>query len=190
LNYERSSKNLSNKYGEFFPVEISPWGYNETTAQEFFPLDKKEIGAASYNWIDIDKYKGSYQPTINSDDLPDDIKDASDKILNEIIECKKCRHVYKIIKQELEFYKKENIALPRFCPDCRYLERFNKLNHPKIYYRRCQCGGATSENGVYQNTASHSHHKKDHCPNEFETTYSPERKEIIYCEVCYQQEIV
>ncbi len=27
------------------------------------------------------------------------------------------------------------------------------------------------------------------CPNEFETSYAPERPEIVYCEKCYQQEV-
>ena len=30
------------KYGEFFPPEFSPFGYNETIAQEYFPLTKKK----------------------------------------------------------------------------------------------------------------------------------------------------
>ena len=183
------------KYGEFFPPETSPWGYNETTANEFFPLDRKQIEAAGYNWIDIALYKGSYQPTIKAKDLPDDIKNINDSILNEIIECEKCLKVFRVIKQEFDFYKKESIALPRKCPDCRYLERFNKMNLPRLYSGKCQCAGQMSElkdqisDFRYQNTASHFH-GKEHCPNEFETTYAPERPEIVYCEKCYQEEVV
>ena len=29
-------------YGEFFPPELSPFAYNETIAQEYFPLTKEE----------------------------------------------------------------------------------------------------------------------------------------------------
>ncbi len=28
------------------------------------------------------------------------------------------------------------------------------------------------------------------CENEFETSYSPDRLEIIYCEKCYQSEVI
>lgn len=28
------------------------------------------------------------------------------------------------------------------------------------------------------------------CPNEFETTYTPDRPEIVYCEACYLAEVV
>jgi hypothetical protein len=31
------------KYGEFFPSELSPFAYNETTAQEYYPLTKKKL---------------------------------------------------------------------------------------------------------------------------------------------------
>ena len=47
---------------------------------------------------------------------------------------------------------------------------------------------ANSQN-KYQNTIQHAHGTEP-CPNEFETTYSPDRPEIVYCEQCYQQEVV
>lgn len=28
------------------------------------------------------------------------------------------------------------------------------------------------------------------CPNEFQTSYAPDRPEIVYCEACYQAEVV
>lgn len=30
------------KWGEFFPITMSPFAYNETVAQEYFPLSKEE----------------------------------------------------------------------------------------------------------------------------------------------------
>lgn len=41
----------------------------------------------------------------------------------------------------------------------------------------------------YINTANHFH-GDNHCPNEFETSYAPERPEIVYCEDCYQNEVI
>ena len=31
------------EWGEFFPSSLSPFGYNETVAQEYFPLSRKEV---------------------------------------------------------------------------------------------------------------------------------------------------
>ena len=38
------------KYGEFFPSDLSPFAYNETIAQEFYPKIKKEIISFGFNF--------------------------------------------------------------------------------------------------------------------------------------------
>jgi len=63
------------------------------------------------------------------------------------------------------------------------------VNPPKLWHRKCQCSGTQSENGLYNNTRTHEH-KGDSCQNEFETAISDERKEIVYCEKCYQDEFI
>ena len=82
-----------------------------------------------------------------------------------------------------------NLPLPRLCSNCRHYQRIKQRNPLKLWHRQCQCAGEKSDNKVYQNTIQHFH-SNEHCPNEFETTYSPDRKEIVYCEKCYQQEVV
>jgi hypothetical protein len=82
-----------------------------------------------------------------------------------------------------------NLPLPRLCPNCRHYQRLKQRNPLKLWKRHCQCAGGKSSNGVYQNTVVHNHGTNP-CPNEFETSYSPERPEIIYCEECYLKEVV
>lgn len=36
--------------GEFFSPFYSPFGYNESLAQEFFPLEKQEALSKGYAW--------------------------------------------------------------------------------------------------------------------------------------------
>jgi len=36
---------------------------------------------------------------------------------------------------------------------------------------------------------NHHNHNAGKCEIEFETSYAPERPEIVYCEKCYQQEV-
>ena len=115
--------------------------------------------------------------------LPDNIKDTDEQILKEVIECESCRRPFKIIENELIFLKRFNLALPRKCFECRHQERFKKVNPPKLYHRQCMCGGAESP----RTTVEHSH--SGQCTNEFETSYAPERPEIVYCEKCFQQEV-
>ena len=188
------SKGRIYKYGEFFPPELSPFAYNETIAQEYFPLSRNEAEAQGYRWKDQETrdYKITKTPT----ELPDHIKDVKDDILNEIIGCshegkcnEQCTTAFKIIPQELQFYKRMNLPLPRLCPNCRHYQRLKQRNPLKLWHRKCQCAGEKSENGVYQNTISHQH-GEGKCPNEFETSYAPDRKEIVYCETCYNAEVV
>ncbi|MDA2921921.1 hypothetical protein MYX07_01505 [Patescibacteria group bacterium AH-259-L07] len=181
-------------YGEFFPAGLSPFAYNETVAQEYFPLTKEQALEQGYTWKDPEQR--NYQLSITSDQLPDHIKDVDDDILKQVIGCehkgkcnKQCTTAFKIIPDELQFYKKMNLPLPRLCPNCRHYQRLQQRNPLKLWHRKCQCAGEKSDNNVYKNTAKHFHNT-NHCSNEFETTYSAERKEIVYCKKCYQAEVV
>jgi hypothetical protein len=187
-------KGRSFVFGDFFPSEISPFAYNETVAQEYFPISKGQAGQLGISWKEMTER--NYKVSIDLENLSNDIKDVEDSITKEIIGCAHkglcghpCTTAFKITERELQFYRKFNIALPRLCPNCRHYERLAQRTPLKLWRRKCQCAGEKSENGVYQNTAKHSH-GNDPCPNEFETSYAPDRPEIVYCEKCYQQEVV
>ena len=170
------------RYGEFFPAEFSPFGYNQSVAYEHFPLTHEQAKEQGFSWRDpIDR---DYQPTMQASDLPDHIQDVHESILQEIIEClhaRQCAHnctlAYQIIPKELQFYNRFNLPLPRLCVNCRHYERLQKRNSLHLYHRSCMC------------TQSHQHHTGQ-CQNEFETSFSHARPEIVYCEQCYQQEVV
>ncbi len=181
------------KYGEFFPSDLSPFAYNETIAQEYFTKTKEEIIKEGY--IYRTPLEKDYQVTIKSTDLPDHIEDISDSILEEVIAClnngqelTQYTKAYRIIKSELDFLKNNNIALPRYCPNCRHYKRLSQRNPFKLWHRKCQCAGLNSTNKKYKNTIKHFHGNES-CPNEFETSYASNRPEIVYCEKCYQQEV-
>jgi len=192
--YERKKGELiermktNGEYGEFFPASLSPFGYNETHGDIYMPMKKEEALRRGFNWQDnvlITKGKGTLSP----EEMPDNIKDVPDSISKEALTCVSCERNYNIISPEIEFYKRMNIPVPRLCPDCRYRRRISLRPPRKVWHRKCQCAGTKSENGVYTNTTKHQH-GEGKCPNEFETSYAPERKEIVYCEQCYQNEVV
>ncbi|MDA2935607.1 hypothetical protein MYX06_00090 [Patescibacteria group bacterium AH-259-L05] len=154
------------KYGEFFPIELSPQFYNETVAQRFFPLSKQEIINKGYQWKDPEQH--TYEITIKANDLPDHIKDVSDDMLQEVIECAQCRKGFKIIQMELGFLHKMNLPLPRSCPFCRINKKFNQwVKNLQIVTRTCS-----------------------QCSSEFETSYSKERAKTILCKQCYLKQVV
>jgi hypothetical protein len=163
------------KYGEFYPIELSPFGYNETLAMEDFLLSKEEVLSNNYNWQDnLQKTKG--KETLLSRDIPESINDVEDSILNEVLACIECQRNYKIVPNELIFYRKMGIPIPRKCFYCRHADRVKRRNPFKLWYRRCMCD------------KMHSNHEGE-CKEEFETSYAPDRPEIVYCEKCYQAEV-
>jgi hypothetical protein len=156
------------EYGEFFPPQLSPFGYNETEGAVYMPLKKEEAVAQGYKWEDL--VPGTFgKETIQPEDIPDDITQIQESILKQILKCNFCSKNYNIITSELQFYKRENIPIPRLCPDCRYKNRISLRPPRKLWHRKCMKPG---------------------CNNEFETSYAPDRSEIVYCESCYQQEVV
>ncbi len=151
------------RYGEFLPNDFCPWKYNESTAYEWFPLDKEETLKKGFTWRDPDPRE--YQDATT--EIPDHIKDVSEGILKEILKCELCGKNYKIIKMELDFYRRFNIPIPRQCPLCRDLSRTKQLNPIELHDRDCaKCGGS------------------------IRTSYAPDRPEVVYCEECYSKEVV
>jgi len=154
------------KYGEFFPIELSPFAYNQTLAHDHFMISKEKALEEGYLWKDTAPQE--YQITLDSKDLPETIEEVSDDIFGSIIGCIKCKRAFRIIKQELEFLRREKLPLPRHCVDCRHSIRMDQRLPSKLFLRRCMNEG---------------------CINEFETSYAPDRPEIVYCESCYNKEV-
>ncbi|MFA4815211.1 MAG: zinc-ribbon domain containing protein, partial [Candidatus Gracilibacteria bacterium] len=76
--------------------------------------------------------------------------------------CEACGKVFKYIQKELEFYRRMSLSEPTKCHDCRHKARMTQHNPRKLWKRNCM-----------------------KCQKEIETSYSPERSEIVYCEKCY-----
>ncbi|MDP2630652.1 MAG: hypothetical protein Q8P56_04545 [Candidatus Uhrbacteria bacterium] len=164
------------EWGEFFPPSLSQYGYNETVAYQYFPLSKEEALSQGFRWQDnLPGTRG--KETVAPGLIPDMVDDAPDSFSKEILACADCGKNYRILSQELAFYKKIQEALPRRCPDCRYVARLKIRNPHELWHRQCMC-----------DQSGHEH--VDRCTIEFETSYAPNRSERVYCEACYQKEVI
>lgn len=168
------------EWGEFFPANIARFAYNETVAQEYFPLSKEEVLKRGWKWRDETDEMPKVERIIPASQLPDAIDDVpdlsapstmlgtgsalakADDILQWAIECEATKRPFKIIKQELEFYRKMRLPVPRLHPDERHRRRMALRNPRKLWDRECA-----------------------KCGNPITTSYPPERPEIVYCESCY-----
>jgi hypothetical protein len=154
------------EWSKYFPVDLSPFAYNETVAQEYFPLTKEEVESKGWRWRDKEDDIPDVEKIIPASRLPDAISDIPDDILNWAIECEKTKRPFRIVKQELEFHRKMNIPVPHLHPDERHKRRMQLRNPRKLWQREC-----------------------GKCNKEIQTTYDSSRPEIIYCEKCYLSEV-
>ena len=180
---------------EFFHPSLSPFGYNETVAQEYYPLSSDHHPEAQWNeaegsimvpslhsgwqsWInfaDAGYHRSDYSSdpkipawvtTLTGDQVPVDITMVTDDILKQVIICEISGRPYMIQRAELEFYHKHMLELPRKHPDVRHEERMKLRTGRTLYLRTC-----------------------DNCDNEILSVYDQKYESRVYCETCYQQEI-
>jgi len=153
-------------HGLMMPIEIAPFAYNESIAEDNLPLSKEEALKEGYRWEDdIQMTRG--KETLLPESIPDNIKDVADDITKEILRCMSCERNYKITEQELVFYKKMILPVPRKCFYCRYQNRIKRRGSFKFFKRNC-----------------------DNCGRETHTNLTKEDAPIMYCEKCYQQEVI
>ncbi len=119
------------EWGEFFDPSLSPFWYNETVATEYYPLNKEDAIALGFNWSDyeapfpkVDKIvEGSKLWTASCDIINQQKPELLEKILNYAIKCEVSGKLFRLVKQEIEFYIKHKLPLPRKHPDIRHQER-------------------------------------------------------------------
>ena len=148
------------EWGEYFNPSLSYMGYSETVAEETAPLSKEEVLKRGWQWYETQEKKDVYmRPAVP---IPETIVEVPEDICEQILTCSVTGHPFKIIPQELKFYRTMGLPLPKKCPDQRHKDRMALRNPRKLWSRKCaKCG-----KGI-------------------ETTYSAERPEVVYCEECY-----
>ncbi len=152
----------------FFHPNISPFPYNDTCAQERFPETKEQILAQERWWID-------HEHTMHADTwyTPENItyytsKDHDQEILSWVLVCTATWRPYRIIEQELDFYKKFALPIPTKHHEERYQQRFTQRVLPRTLYTR-SCMKTWRE---------------------ILTPYAPERPEIVWSEEVWDQEFL
>ena len=147
-------------------MAMSPFGYNETLANDYFPLTKEEALEQGFVWSDYEAPLPQAERMVEGSELSDDISTVSDEILNEAIICEVTGRPFLLVKPELEFYRKHNLPLPRKHPDVRYAERMALRNPRTLHKRGCSV-----------------------CGSEMVAVFPAGDSRKVLCDVCYQKEI-
>ncbi len=156
----------TDEYGEFFPVTFSPFGYNKSTAQMYYPLEKEKAVSQGWKWDDSPDAPPNVTKIIPSTGLPDSIDKIPDDILNWAVNCEVTGKPFRITTAELRFYRTQRLPIPHRSPDQRHLDRFHQRNPRRFWERQCA-----------------------KCQKKIRTTYAPERQEKVCCEECYLKTI-
>ena len=158
------------EYGEFFPMNLGLVPYQTSIAQKYFPLEREEAERRGIPWYD--EPVSLLQEGIRirrAEEVPRNIRDADDSILNNAILCEKTGRPFRMIPKELQFYRQLNVPLPTLHPWERMRARDRLEQGVRLYPFLCpQCG------------------KEKH------TVYPPaEQKRLtILCEACYLQSVL
>jgi hypothetical protein len=149
------------EWGLFFPMDKSMFAYNETVANDFFPLSKEEVEGRGFRWLEEEVREKGTGAVIS-----DSIHDVTDDLVGEILVCEKTGRPYKLVPRELKLYRQLEVPVPPFAPETRNRIRWDQRNPCRLWTRSC-----------------------DKCEAEIQTTYAPERPEKVFCEACYLKEV-
>ena len=150
------------EWGRYFPPQFACFAYNESLANEYFPLTREQAKAKGFHWRDRDERE--YKP--QSFTVQDKIADVPDAITQELLACARCGKNYKLVAQEVAFYRRGKYPVPRACAECRHVERMRLRNPRHLWERTCA-----------------------KCSKKVQSTYAPDRPETVFCGECYQKEI-
>ena len=154
------------EYGEFFPKSLCSFAYNESIAMEYFPMSKEEALKRGYQWHDESEEKPDVKKIIPAGKLPETIAETPDDILNWAVTSEASGRPFRIVKQELAFYRTQNLPIPHLHPEERQALRTQLRPPRRLWGRPCS-----------------------KCGKGIESTFAPERTETVLCEECYLKEV-
>ena len=131
------------EWGEFFPSRFSPYAYNETVAQEYYPLTQANAEQRGFRWREK----------------------AEEKTDAQALCCEHCARPYRVLKQELAFYHKLGLPVPKRCFNCRYARRRDARPPRRLLSRVCRS-----------------------CSTTVQTVFPEAAAPVLYCKDCYVRE--
>lgn len=147
------------EFGEYFPITLSPFGYNETLANDLYPMSETDARKAGFAWTAETEELTYHGPKLSP---PLFLADADPETTKKIYTCTASGKLYRITPQEFELYKKLEAPLPQKCPEQRFKDRSARKNPRVLWQRPCSS-----------------------CDVGLQTVYAPNRPEQVLCESCY-----
>ncbi len=156
---------INKEWGEFFPMELALFSYDETPAQDQYPLSQKQAQQRGARWFEHEMPRPEVAQIVEASSLPDSFDGACRDLSNCAIRCAESGKAFRLTKMELAFYRDHGLALPRLHPNLR-IERLMRHRQPfNLWQRKCA-----------------------HCGELTDSAYEPENTLHIWCEKCYNED--
>lgn len=154
------------EWGQFLPISLSPVGYNESVAHEFFPLTREQALQEGFHWSDYQAPPPTV-PVRNAEDLADEISSVPESIVDIAVRCRSSAKPFRITRSELELLRQKKLPIPDCHPDQRHRQRMDARNPRQLWEGICSKTGQP-----------------------LVTSYPPDRSEQILCENAYLETLL
>lgn len=158
------------KRGEYedgldFPFSAQP--YNFSSGYTTYPLtDEQIVEFGGYIASEPDSNVGD-MVVIETKDIPQTIEETTDVILDTALICEKTKRPFRIVPTELAFYRNMKLPLPTIHPTPRMRVFADLKPTSKKYQAICA-----------------------KCHKGIDSMFDPKDGYMLYCETCYQQEVI
>lgn len=163
----KSSLLQSGKYADGLGIEYSALGYDISLASIAYPLTNEEILALGGYIAEAPETNIGDIVVVDAQDVPETIQEVSVDILTKAIRCQISGRPFRVIASELDFYRKMGLPLPTIHPELRIEETLRLVPTGKKYSAVCSC-----------------------CSKNIYSILDPENGYNLYCESCYQKEVL
>ncbi len=140
-------------------MELSPFPYNISAAQDYLPLSRDEALRRGYCWRDADPQ--DYLAATESPPL--EIAKVRDSVTQETLACAVTGKNFRIQSSELQLYRKIAEPLPDFCFEERHRRRLAMRNGRIMYTIPCAACGIP-----VLTTATQETHSRVLCEGDFQ----------------------
>ncbi len=154
-------------YGEYFGMDFAPCSYNSSMANFIYPITEVEAKERRIFWQPETNIDTKDLKSIEVKELPDNILEVEDNLCNIAVIGQVSKKPFRFTLREINFYKRNKIALPTDTPFSRIIERYKILNNFQVSIESCNS-----------------------CGKQIETSYKKSDGFRPYCEDCFKRDIL
>lgn len=123
------------EWGEFFPMNLSPWPYNLSYAARYYPLSRESVSREGLHWLEREDV---HDPEAAIGDVPDKLPNTDAPLT---VRSASSGKLFRITAEEIKRLRVFRAPLPRLAYDERMNERAKRCGGLKLQERICERSG-------------------------------------------------